>query len=53
MLSGIVLFDTVIALIIAVVITVGTLQVVMGSHKELMWPEKVACGHSSETVKGG
>ena len=52
-LSGSALFDTAIALIIAVVIVVSTLQAVRGSHKELMWPEKVVCGHSSETVKGG
>ena len=52
-LSGIALFDTVIALIIAVVIVASTLQAVMGSHKELMWPEKVVCGHSSEIGKGG
>ena len=51
-LSGIALFDSVIALIIAVVIVVSTLQAVMGSHKELMWPEKVVCGHSEEPVKG-
>ena len=50
-LSGIALFDTVIALIIALVIVVSTLQAVRGSHKELMWPEKVVCGHSSETVQ--
>ena len=52
-LSGIALFDTVIALIIALVIVVSTLQAVRGSHKELMWPEKVVCGHSSEIGKGG
>ena len=53
LLSGIPLFDTVIALIIAVVILTSTLQAVMGSHKELLWPEKVVCGHGGETVKGG
>ena len=52
-LSGIALFDTIIALIIAVVIVATTLQAVMGSHKELMWPEKVVCGHSSDIGKSG
>ena len=53
LLSGMSLFDTVIALIIAAVILTSTLQAVIGSHKELLWPEKVVCGHSEETVKGG
>jgi cobalt-zinc-cadmium efflux system protein len=51
-MSGITLFDTAIALIIAVVIVTSTLQAVMGSHKELLWPEKVVCGHRDETAKG-
>jgi Co/Zn/Cd efflux system component len=52
LLSGMPLFDTVIALIIAVVILTSALQAVMGSHKELLWPEQVVCGHG-ETVKDG
>ena len=52
-LSGIALLDTIIALIIAVVIVAGTLQAVMGSHKELMWPEKIVCGDGNETVREG
>ena len=52
-MSGISLFDTVIALIIAVVILTSTLQAVIGSHKELLWPETVVCGHRGEPVRGG
>ena len=37
---------------IALVIVMSTLQAVIGSHKELLWPEKVVCGHSGEIVKG-
>lgn len=44
-MSGISLFDTVVALIIALVILTSALQAVVGSHKELVWPEKVVCGH--------
>jgi len=24
----------------------------MDSHNDLMWPEKVVCGHSRKTIKG-
>jgi Co/Zn/Cd efflux system component len=44
--SGSSIFDSLFALLIAAVIVVTTLQAVMGSHKELLWPENVSCGHS-------
>ncbi|HKC96137.1 MAG TPA: hypothetical protein VKB81_19160 [Nitrospira sp.] len=50
---GISLFDTVVALIIALVILTRTLQAVIGSHKDLLWPEHVVCGHRGEPVQGG
>jgi len=44
--SGSSLFDSLFALLIAVVIGITTLQAVVGSHKERLWPENVSCGHS-------
>jgi Co/Zn/Cd efflux system component len=44
--SGSSLFDSLFALLIAAVIVITTLQAVIGSHKELLWPENVSCGHS-------
>ena len=44
--SGSSLFDSLFALLIAAVIMITTLQAVIGSHKELLWPENVSCGHS-------
>lgn len=50
--SGSSLFDSLFALLIAALIFITTLQAVIGSHKELLWPENVSCGHpgSEETV---
>ena len=45
--SGNFLFDSLFALLIAAVIVITTLQAVIGSHKELLWPENVSCGHSA------
>jgi cobalt-zinc-cadmium efflux system protein len=44
--SGSSLFDSLFALLIAAIIVITTLQAVIGSHKELLWPENVSCGHS-------
>jgi Co/Zn/Cd efflux system component len=44
--SGNSLFDSLFAMIIAAVIVITTLQAVIGSHKELLWPENISCGHS-------
>jgi cobalt-zinc-cadmium efflux system protein len=38
-------FDSFFALLIGAMIVGGTLQAVVGSHKELLWPENVSCGH--------
>ena len=44
-ISGRPVFDAIVALLIAAVILVTTVRSVAGSHKELLWPENVACGH--------
>ena len=44
--SGSSLFDSLFALLIAAVILITTLQAVVGSHKDLLWPNNVSCGHS-------
>jgi len=44
--SGYSLFDPLIASGIAVWIIGSTLREVIGSHEELVWPEKIVCGHS-------
>jgi len=43
--SGSFLFDSLFALLIAAVVITTTLHAVIGSHKELLWPENVSCGH--------
>ncbi len=43
--SGSSLFDSLFALLIAAVVIITTLHAVIGSHKELLWPENVSCGH--------
>ena len=45
--SGSFIFDSLFALLIAAVIVTTTLRAVIGSHKELLWPENVSCGHAS------
>lgn len=44
--SGSSLSDSLFALLIAAVVVITTLQAVVGSHKELLWPDNVSCGHS-------
>jgi Co/Zn/Cd efflux system component len=43
--SGLPVFDALVALLIAAVILVTTIRSVAGSHQELLWPENVVCGH--------
>jgi cation diffusion facilitator family transporter len=43
--SGSFLFDSLFALLIAAVVITTTLRAVIGSYKELLWPENVSCGH--------
>ena len=45
LITGRSLFDPLVALVIAGVILVTTIRSVVGSHKELLWPENVVCGH--------
>jgi cation diffusion facilitator family transporter len=45
--SGNSFFDSLFALLIATVVVITTFQAVVGSHKELLWPENVSCGHSA------
>ena len=45
--SGSRLVDPLVALVIAGAIIVPTLQTIAGSHKDLVWPENVACGHAA------
>jgi len=43
--SGSSIFDSLFALLIGAVIIITTLRAVIGSHRELLWPENVSCGH--------
>jgi Co/Zn/Cd efflux system component len=45
-LTGYSLFDPLIAGAVALWMIVTTAREVLGSHDELMWPEKIVCGHS-------
>jgi cobalt-zinc-cadmium efflux system protein len=44
--SGYSFFDPAIAGVIAIWFIGSTLREVIGSHEELIWPEKINCGHS-------
>ena len=44
-------FDPMVALLIVGFILVTTIQSVVGSHRELMWPDNVVCGHDEESIK--
>jgi cobalt-zinc-cadmium efflux system protein len=45
LVSGSPQFDPIVALLLAAVILVTTGRSVIGSHKELLWPENVTCAH--------
>lgn len=45
-------FDPSVAAIIAVWIILSTVQEVLGSREELMWPKKIECGHSDHDQRG-
>jgi cation diffusion facilitator family transporter len=45
-LTGYSIFDPLIAAAIATWIIVSTMREVFGSSEELIWPEKIVCGHS-------
>jgi cobalt-zinc-cadmium efflux system protein len=42
--------DPLVALVIAVAIIVPTLRTIAEFHKDLAWPEKVACGHGAKAT---
>jgi Co/Zn/Cd efflux system component len=48
LITGSSLADPIAALVIAGAIVVPTLRAIASSHQQLMWPEKVACGHSRD-----
>ncbi len=45
-------FDPSVAAVIAVWIVLSTVQEVLGSREELMWPKKIVCGHSDHDQRG-
>jgi cobalt-zinc-cadmium efflux system protein len=49
LITGRALFDPLIALGVAGVILVATARSVLGSHRELIWPENVACAHGESS----
>jgi len=46
------IFDAIIAAAIAVWIILATAREVLGSREELIWPEKIVCGHSDHDRPG-
>jgi cobalt-zinc-cadmium efflux system protein len=48
LLTGYAFFDPLIAGAVAVWIIVTTVQEVLASHEELMWPGEIVCGHADE-----
>jgi cobalt-zinc-cadmium efflux system protein len=46
--TGFSFFDPLIAAAIALWIIAATLREVIGSREELIWPEKISCGHAEE-----
>jgi cobalt-zinc-cadmium efflux system protein len=52
MLTGRSIFDPSVAGIIAGWIILSTVREVFGSREELIWPEKIVCGHSDHDQRG-
>src|SRR5438876_8071862 len=48
LITGSSVADPIVAVVIAGAIVVPSLQAVAGAHKELVWPQNVACGHDAE-----
>jgi cobalt-zinc-cadmium efflux system protein len=46
------IFDPSVAGIIALWIILSTVREVVGSHEELIWPEKIVCDHSDHDQRG-
>ena len=49
--SGSPLVDPLVALVIAAAIIVPTLRAIAGSHRDLVWPENVTCGHAAAVTE--
>jgi len=47
LITGSSVVDPVVALVIAGAIVVPTLRAVVGAHKELVWPQNIACRHAA------
>ena len=47
-ISGQSIFDPLVALLLALWFIISTVREVVSSHEELIWPEKVLCGHPDE-----
>jgi cation diffusion facilitator family transporter len=45
-------FDPIIASVIAIWIIISTSREILGSREELIWPEKIVCGHSDHDRPG-
>ena len=50
--TGLSIFDPSVAGIIGIWIILSTVREVFGSREELIWPEKIACGHSDHEQPG-
>ena len=51
-LTGYLFFDPVVAAAVAIWFMVSTGREVFASHEELIWPEKIVCGHSDHESEG-
>jgi cobalt-zinc-cadmium efflux system protein len=51
LVSGSPSVDPLVALVIAAAIVVPTLRTITGSHRDLVWPENVACGHAATAAE--
>ena len=49
--SGYAIFDTIIAAAIALWFITSTGKEVFQSHEELIWPEKIVCGHPDHVAE--
>jgi cation diffusion facilitator family transporter len=50
--TGLSIFDPIVAGIIAVWIILSTVREVLGSREELIWPERIVCGHPDHGRRG-
>ena len=50
--TGLSIFDPIVAGIIAIWIIRSTVREVLVSREELIWPEKIVCGHPDQGQRG-